>query len=274
MAPVASIMARTLAPEWAGQVIEDPHVAGAKRWGDDLLYGAAARHPGGPLDRGPLRDALRGNLPFGRGEHEAARSLVPGPGQGDPISVGPAPAALFREQQNHVTELLKRCVALAREGKLSAPAQAKSGCLDNPPNTDPVVHDAVTSNSANRSEWASAIPGPDGLSSDDHEVEQAHPSFGSILVLVLTAGDHLLPPNFSKADSAALTKAGQEGHERLAALSTRGEEIVVPHSGHYIRIDQPDVVIGYVKKVVIELRYPSHATKLLQSLKRRAEPRQ
>ena len=197
--------------------------------------------------------------------------------------VGPATAALFREQQNHFTDLLKRCVALAREGKLSEPAQAKSDCLDNPPNTDPVVHDAVTSESetlayesANRSEWASAVPGPDGLSSDDHEVERANPSFGSIPVLVLTAGDHPLPPNFSKADAAALTKAGQEGHERLAALSTRGEEIVVPHSGHYIQIDQPDVVIDFVKKLVIELRHPIHATDdgLLQSLKRPAEPRQ
>ena len=176
-------------------------------------------------------------------------------------AVSPATEQMFEAQQEHVTALLKTCVEQAEAGQLSEPEQAKSDCLDNPPSPDPVVHEALTQESeraryerANRSEYASVIPGPDGLSLDGREVEQARPTFGSIPVVVLTAGDHPLPPNIDRSEAAALTKAGQEGHRQLAALSTDGREEVVPHSGHYIQIDQPNVVITTVEQVIAEVR--------------------
>jgi pimeloyl-ACP methyl ester carboxylesterase len=39
-------------------------------------------------------------------------------------------------------------------------------------------------------------------------------------------------------------------HEQDARLSTRGEHIVVPGAGHWIQLDQPDVVIDAIRRVL------------------------
>ncbi len=43
-------------------------------------------------------------------------------------------------------------------------------------------------------------------------------------------------------------------HVRDAALSTRGEHIVVPESGHWIQLDAPDAVVAAIGRVVAEAR--------------------
>jgi pimeloyl-ACP methyl ester carboxylesterase len=48
--------------------------------------------------------------------------------------------------------------------------------------------------------------------------------------------------------------AWKAAHDRLAALSERGVSVVVPHTGHYIQIDQPGAVIDAIRRVVAELR--------------------
>jgi len=49
-------------------------------------------------------------------------------------------------------------------------------------------------------------------------------------------------------------KAWSDGHDRLATLSSRGSNMVVRGSSHYIQIDQPKAVIEAVLKVVAEVR--------------------
>jgi pimeloyl-ACP methyl ester carboxylesterase len=39
-------------------------------------------------------------------------------------------------------------------------------------------------------------------------------------------------------------------HEADAALSTRGENLVIPHSGHWIQLDAPEAVIEAVKRMI------------------------
>jgi pimeloyl-ACP methyl ester carboxylesterase len=39
-------------------------------------------------------------------------------------------------------------------------------------------------------------------------------------------------------------------HQADAALSTRGENIVIPHSGHWIQLDAPEAVIEAVKRMI------------------------
>ena len=43
-------------------------------------------------------------------------------------------------------------------------------------------------------------------------------------------------------------------HERLADLSTRGQVIVARHSGHWVQLDEPLVVVDAIRRILIEFR--------------------
>jgi pimeloyl-ACP methyl ester carboxylesterase len=47
-----------------------------------------------------------------------------------------------------------------------------------------------------------------------------------------------------------LSAGASDEHEHDASLSTRGEHIVVPATGHWIQLDQPDAVIEAIKRVL------------------------
>jgi len=59
-----------------------------------------------------------------------------------------------------------------------------------------------------------------------------------------------LPPDLAKPTNEAWEKMQQE----LAQLSTRGTQLIVKDSAHYIQIDRPDAVIEAVNKVVQQTR--------------------
>lgn len=75
-------------------------------------------------------------------------------------------------------------------------------------------------------------------------------SFGDRPLVVLTAQDHYYdsaktPPAIHKKHLAserehALTQA------RLLSLSTDAKQVLVPNSGHYIQLDQPQIVINAI----------------------------
>ena len=51
-----------------------------------------------------------------------------------------------------------------------------------------------------------------------------------------------------------------EGHEALAQLSSHGKHIVATKSGHWIQLDEPDLVIESIRDVVESVRRRSRAT--------------
>lgn len=67
---------------------------------------------------------------------------------------------------------------------------------------------------------------------------------------------HMTYPGVTPQQTVSIEKAWMEGHDRLAALSARGSNTVVPGSGHYIQLDQPQAVIGAIEKTVAVLRAP------------------
>lgn len=89
---------------------------------------------------------------------------------------------------------------------------------------------------------------------DQKELEAVTPGFGDKPLIVLTRGNAQSNPGFTAEQSVAIDKAWMAGHDRLAAFSTRGSNIVVPGSGHYIQYDQPQAVIDAVKRAVAEIR--------------------
>lgn len=67
-------------------------------------------------------------------------------------------------------------------------------------------------------------------------------SLGDLPVIVLSA---------ASSDASAV-----EEHRHDAQLSTRGEQLVVPGSGHWMQLDAPDAVVDAVNRVVAAIRRP------------------
>jgi len=85
-------------------------------------------------------------------------------------------------------------------------------------------------------------------------------NYGEMPIIVLTSTKvPELPPGTPDAASARATFAAMDaemhrGHAELAALSSRGVQRLVPDSGHYIQLDQPDAVIAAIKEVISAAR--------------------
>ena len=85
-------------------------------------------------------------------------------------------------------------------------------------------------------------------------------NYGEMPIIVLTSTKvPELPPGTPDATSAratfaAMTAEMHRGHAELAALSSRGVQRLVPDSGHYIQLDQPDAVIAAIKEVISATR--------------------
>jgi pimeloyl-ACP methyl ester carboxylesterase len=104
------------------------------------------------------------------------------------------------------------------------------------------------------SESESFLSTKDDKSVDQKELEAVTANFGNKPLIVLTRGKEVGNPGFTAEQSVAINKAWNAGHDKLAALSTRGSNTVVPGTGHYIQYDQPQAVIDAVTRAVTEIR--------------------
>jgi hypothetical protein len=55
-------------------------------------------------------------------------------------------------------------------------------------------------------------------------------------------------------DARALEEEHRKDHAVLAALSRKGEQIIAQKSGHHIQLDEPDLVVAAVRRVVAAAR--------------------
>ena len=83
------------------------------------------------------------------------------------------------------------------------------------------------------------------------ELARASGGFGDIPVVVLSAGiqDQEEDPKLDHDHEWKL-----ELHRRLASLSTHGEQIVVPDSGHQIPFEAPEAVVNAVNETIIHVQ--------------------
>ncbi len=82
------------------------------------------------------------------------------------------------------------------------------------------------------------------------EVRSAYRSLGDIPIIVLTKGPAAPGKNESIELREAKNKVWVRLHNEIAAMSTRGERITIPDSGHYVQLDQPAAVIAAIKRVI------------------------
>jgi pimeloyl-ACP methyl ester carboxylesterase len=167
-------------------------------------------------------------------------------------------AAWLSSMQGDVAQM-RKCAAMAARNSLPA-----KGCLGSDSQTGPGDTELASQERqrvsrpsymlANASELESFVPGRGRKSLNQNEVEAARAEFGDKPLLILTHSKNEPNPKISASQNAAIEKAWNEGHNRLAALSSRGSNRVVPGSSHYIQIDQPQAVIDAVETAVTEVR--------------------
>jgi pimeloyl-ACP methyl ester carboxylesterase len=77
-------------------------------------------------------------------------------------------------------------------------------------------------------------------------------TLGDIPLVVLSAGQSPIAEGhgISARDVAQFNALMRELPAELAALSPRGRQLVAEKSGHYIQVDQPELVIGAIREVV------------------------
>jgi len=94
------------------------------------------------------------------------------------------------------------------------------------------------------------------------EVINPQRQYGDMPLIVLTAGNHPMPPdmpNEVREQAALYFRALSSGHDAYAALSTRGRNQLVPNSMHFIQLENPAVVLGAINSVLTEIRpQPPH----------------
>lgn len=144
---------------------------------------------------------------------------------------------------------LKRCEAAARAGDLRPGTEAYAACAFHPqPELTEALNAAYHDLSLRASYWR-ALASEYATSLHD----RADGPLGDIPLIVLSAGARERSP-VPPEEAEAVESVWARGHERLAALSSRGVRRIVPASKHAIQWDRPQAVIDAVLEVVAEVR--------------------
>jgi pimeloyl-ACP methyl ester carboxylesterase len=82
-------------------------------------------------------------------------------------------------------------------------------------------------------------------------------SLGALPLVVLThASDPWIDmlvtafPGFPRELATKLEQAWQEQQRQLLPLSSRSQQLIAPHSGHYIHLEEPELVVNAIRSVV------------------------
>ena len=177
-------------------------------------------------------------------------------------AIGPKAAHKFAASAEKTELEVNQCIALAKQGRLSDPAEAKSDCLDNPPDPDPALHEeknrelkTAAYEIALGSEFHNAsILDAHQTTKDDLETERAGASLGSMPLVVLTRGDSEMMAGLTAEEQSHADAAWKAGHDHVASLAVDGTNIVVPHAKHYIQLDQPTTVIEQINGIIGKVR--------------------
>ncbi|HWA62410.1 MAG TPA: alpha/beta hydrolase [Caulobacteraceae bacterium] len=180
-------------------------------------------------------------------------------GQVDPRP--PESLAVDREHIRAGEARLLDCAALARAGGLSL-ADAK-GCMSYPPPQAPeevaylgyiLGHPFWYETEYAQSRRFFLPEAGDGPSEDTLEERRLSRPFGDLPMIVLSASDPPTRAWNTAAEQRAQVEDWQAGHRRLAQRSRIGRWRIVPGSGHYVALDQPDTVIAAIDEVLARAR--------------------
>ena len=79
-------------------------------------------------------------------------------------------------------------------------------------------------------------------------------SLGQIPLTVISHGQPQAVPGMSAEINQAYEDAWQEMQREIAAMSTRGKQVIAEESGHMIHHQQPDLVVQHIRQMVEAVR--------------------
>jgi len=155
----------------------------------------------------------------------------------------------YRPAAEQQIATFRSCITRLQLGVPARDSQTWKDCIGDPdPDLPPVVVKALVSrNTPDSYRMAlSELVEFEGRSAD--QVDASRRSWGDLPFIILTAGG-TSPPD---ADQAIRNRVWLQEHDRMAKLSSRGVNRVVPDATHHIQISQPEAVVSAVREVIAE----------------------
>ncbi len=162
----------------------------------------------------------------------------------------PALSAFFDEFFATALGTLKKCASDLAAGRVTVGSPDPDGCLKFPDDYPAEVASALALLDSDGRRLATQASIVEQLKQSMRDLDIPGRSYGDMPLVVLTAGKADSVPEHLAAELPAQAAAWMRGHDEVAALSSRGENRVVPDAGHYIQLERPDVVIATVLEVV------------------------
>jgi pimeloyl-ACP methyl ester carboxylesterase len=161
----------------------------------------------------------------------------------------------------------RNCAAGLRAGTVRKGADP-DGCLRGqtfPPEYPPELRAALDKHPADMPpetvaagfDFLAASAAPQSFQELDEISLKPGRNYGNMPLIVLSAGELALPPGQPQLPAAQVRAAldgFRQGHDQMAAVSTRGVNRVVEGSSHFIQQIKPQVVIDSIDEVVDEAR--------------------
>jgi pimeloyl-ACP methyl ester carboxylesterase len=161
-----------------------------------------------------------------------------------------------KEQLSRLMPNFAECTHVAKSGKLPTDNKLIQDCLDRDPQDDALARSVKDQWDMNvlhwttlQSEMQSMNPATAGGDRDSADIDLVKRNWGNLPLIVLTSSvKHFA--GFPPSQAKAMEHAWVEMHDKLADRSTKGRNIEVPDSGHYIQLDHPAIVIQAIKDIV------------------------
>lgn len=134
----------------------------------------------------------------------------------------------------------RTCIGAAADGRMKPGDPAYAQCGSPPPNS-PLNNQAMA---------RAVISEDDSQMASYRQVLATRRSYGTMPLIVLTAGARTGEEGLSAQDRAALHQVWLDGHDKLAQLSSNGVHRVVDGAPHMIHFSKPDAVIDAVIDVL------------------------
>ncbi len=140
------------------------------------------------------------------------------------------------------------CIDAARKGlKKGTPEYAKCVGTTDDPRFSPAIDNAQAAyGSTERWQAAIASERENVYYTSADETRATRKDFGDMPLIVLTHSPYPKRDDETQEERYRRTLSWEGMHTRVAAMSTRGINIIVPDAGHYIQYDKPQVVIDAV----------------------------
>lgn len=169
----------------------------------------------------------------------------------DDLGLSPPDQALFDGLRTKVLAKWANCEDAARQGRMT---------LENPQNCFAARLPYYTADEAAR--MLPVYQRPERWTTVASEYVQVDEdkgpkkTWGDLPLVVLTRDKFPPTPGASDAFNQSVEDVVKRGHQALAARSSRGRNISVPNSTHYIQTSQPATVVAAIREVLEQVRTP------------------